>query len=214
MPSLDLIDLMKLYARRGVEDWNTACGELRGRAAKCLGTGIAEKYDQARVTIDTVYNALNANQLSFIPMPKLSKGKIDRCFFLPVREYDGVQETVAFELFLLVARTDCLAFRFEPAHRLPSTRHGYGHVQMSRTMLRKTIQVHGVPGWLPDSYPAFPLSTSDPLKMFLAMATAVHGYASGGLADLLTDIFQKAGRAVDSAGYLKELKEMLIRSVV
>lgn len=211
--SLDYVDLMKLYARQGIAHWNSAPWDLQTRARKCLGFGIAEKYEQARVTIDTIYNSRNANQLSFIPMPKLSKGGIDRCFFLPIRAYDGAEVTVAFELFLLVRRTDCLAFRFEPAHRRPSTRHGYGHVQMSRKMLRRTIEVQGIPEWLPDSYPAFPMSTSNPLKMFLAMATAVHGYADGGLEDLLGEMFQAAGRAIEIPIYRKELKEALIRLV-
>jgi hypothetical protein len=214
MSSLDYIDLMKLYARAGIADWTAAHWELRSRAMRCLGAGIAEKFEQARVTIDTIYNSQNLHQLSFIPMPKVSHGGIDRCFFLPVREYDGVEETVTFELFVLVARTDCLAFRFEPAHRLPLTRHGYGHVQMSRKMLRRTIEVLGIPQWLPNTYPAFPISTSDPLRMFLAMATAVHGYASGGLEDLLTQIFREASRALDVAPYHDELKDLLIRSTI
>lgn len=209
--SLDYVDLMKLYARRGTAEWTRAPWDLYTRAAKCLGSRIAENYKQARVTIDTIYNSRNADQMRFIPMPKLSRGQIDRCFFRPIRKYDGLEETVAFELFLLVRRTDCLAFRFEPAHRRPSTRHGYGHVQMSRKLLGN-IEVEGIPEWLPDSYPAFPISTSDPLRMFLAMATAVHGYADG-LEKLLEEMFQEAGRAIEIPIYRNLLKEMLIRSL-
>lgn len=208
---LDYIDLMKLYARRGTADWKLAPWELQTRAAKCLGFRIAENYKQARVTIDTISNLRNADQMRFIPMPKLSRGKIDRCFFRPLRKYDGIEVTVTFELFLLVRRTDCLAFRFEQAHRRRKTRHGYGHVQMSRKM-KGTIEVEGIPEWLPDSYPAFPISTSDPLRMFLAMATAVHGYADG-LEKLLDEMFQEAGRAIEIPIYRDLLKEMLIRSV-
>jgi hypothetical protein len=208
MPSLDLIDLLGLYARRGIDDWNGAAHELRKRAQVCLGTAIAENVTEAFVTIQTIYNEANANRLRFIPMPKHPKGGIERCFFLPVREIKaGGQEKVAFELFLLVARTDCLAFRFEPAHAFPST-HGYGHVQFSRKMLRRTIEVPNIPDWFPVSYPAFAISTSDPLRMFLSMATAVHGYSSG-LVSVLQDIFQTASRAADSAAYLNELKKML-----
>src|SRR5689334_972888 len=127
MPSTDYVELMKLYARRGIADWKSAAPELRLRASKCLGTAIAENETEASVTIQTFYDQNNASRLRFIPMPKHPKKGIDRCFFLPVREIQhGGTETVAFELFLLVARTDCLAFRFEPAHKGPTV-HNYGH---------------------------------------------------------------------------------------
>lgn len=206
--ALDLVDLMGLYAKRGIADWDHAHHELRKRAKECLGAaGIAQNVSEATVTINTIYNTKNGDRLKFIPMPKHNQAGIDRCFFIPVRQMEaGGQEIAHFELFLLVAQKDCLAFRFECAHASPST-HDYGHVQMSRKMLRKTIEVTGTPSWLPDSYPAFPIATSDPVRMFLAMATAVHGY-SGGLTDVLQNIFQTASRAGDSVEYLSALKEM------
>jgi len=207
MPSLDFEELMRLYARRGIADWKAAPQELRGRALRCLGTAIAENETEANVTIYTKYDPTRVNQMRFIPMPKHPKKGIERCFFLPIREVQsGGKEAVAFELFVLVARTDCLAFRFEPAHKLPSV-HNYGHVQMSRKMLRKTIEVKGIPDWLPDSYPAFPILTSEPLRAFLCMVTAVHGYENGCTA-VLQDIF--AGRASELALYLGELKKILV----
>jgi hypothetical protein len=207
MPSTDYIELMKLYARRGIADWKQAPSQLRLRALKCLGTGIAENVAEATVSIQTFYDQNNANQLRFIPMPKHPKKGIERCFFLPVREkQSGGNETVAFELFLLVAGTDCLAFRFEPAHKGPTV-HNYGHVQFSRTMLRKTIAVSGIPSWLPDTHPAFPVLTSEPLKVFLCMVTAVHGY-DGGCTTILQEMF--AGRPGELAMYLDVLRKMLI----
>lgn len=210
MSTLDPWDLMELYARRGVADWKTADSRLRKRAGECLAaTQIAAREEDAIDTIKTFYTGKNVNDLSFIPMPKPGKNPIERCFFLPIRERkpDGT-ETLALELLVLVARKDCLAFRFEPAHHATS-RHGYGHLQMNRKMVKGSIPIVGIPSWLPDSYPAFPISTSDPLKTFLAMATAVHGYASGGLPDLIVDIFQKASRASDSAIYIAELRLFL-----
>jgi len=208
MPAPDLIDLMTLYSRRGIADWRNAQGELRQRARNCLGTAIAENDAEASVTIRTIFNERNANRLRFIPMPKVPTGGIERCFFLPIRETtDKGEEIASFDLFLLVARTDCLAFRFEPAH-VPQTTHRYGHVQMSRKMLRKSIEPTGVPKWLPVSYPAFPLATSDPLRMFLSMATAIHGY-EGGVTRVLQDIFRGVGRAREVGPYLDELKKLL-----
>lgn len=207
MPSLDFDELMRLYARRGIADWRRAPYELRKRASDCLGTAIADNETEANVTINTWYDPASLNRLRFIPMPKRPKGGIERCFFLPLREIQpGGQVTVGFELFVLVARTDCLAFRFEPAHKPPSV-HNYGHVQMSRKMVRKTIEVKGIPAWLPDTHPAFPILTSEPLKVFLCMVTAVHGYDDGSTA-VLREMFD--GRPGELALYLGELKKMLV----
>lgn len=204
----DFLELMKLYARRGIDDWKSAPNELRKRAQDCLGTGIADHDYEANTTIHTIYNGTSSTQLSFIPMPKHPAGGIERCFFLPVRELaSGGQETLAFELFLLVARKDCLAFRFEPARA--ASAHNYGHMQLSRKMLKKTIEVKGIPDWLPVTYPAFPMLTSEPLKVFLCMITAVHGY-QGGSVTVLQDVFQRASRMSELAFYLAELKKMLL----
>jgi len=206
MPFLDYMELMRLYARRGIADWKIASHELRIRAFRCLGTAIADHEAEANVTINTLFNGQNANQLRFIPMPKRPKKGIDRCFFLPLREMQqGGAVTVAFELFVLVARTDCLAFRFEPAHK--ASVHNYGHVQLSRKMLRKTIDVKGIPEWVPDSHPAFPILTSEPLRVFLCMVTAVHGYDDG-CTEILREMFD--GRAGELNLYLDELKKFLV----
>lgn len=220
MPSLDVWDLMELYARRGVDDWIRANADLRRRAGDCfLATQIATSHREAIDTINAVFNGpirdgdaaslAHARSLSFIPMPKPGRHQIERCFFLPVREKIGGKEKVSFDLALLVSGRNCLAFRFEPADP-PTWRHGYGHLQMNQKMLKKMISLGGTPGvgvptWIPDSYPAFPISTSNRLRMFLAMGTAVHGYANRGFADLLVDIFQTAGRTADSTAYLAEL---------
>src|SRR3954470_23740114 len=100
MPSINFIELMQLYARRGIADWRVAPTELRVRAARCLGAAIAENETEADVTIHTIYNGANFDRLRFIPMPKRPAGGIERCFFLPLREIQaGGKERVAFELF-------------------------------------------------------------------------------------------------------------------
>jgi len=78
---------------------------------------------------------------------------------------------------------------------------------MNRQMLRKSIATV-IPQWLPVKYPAFPVSSSTSLHVFLAMLTAVHGY-SDGLVTVLRDIFRKASRAGETALYLNELKKIL-----
>jgi hypothetical protein len=213
MLAVNYIELMRLYARLGIADWKKAPYELRRRASECLGTAIAENETEAdvtiqtRVTMQTLQDENRASRLRFIPMPKRPKGGIDRCFFLPLREIrPGGEESVGFELFALVARLDCLAFRFEPAHKPPSV-HNYGHVQLSRTMVRKTIEVKGIPAWLPVRQPAFPILTSEPLRVFLCMVTAVHGY-DGGCTAILQDMFP--GRPAELRLYLDELQKFLV----
>lgn len=215
MTSPKLPSLMELYAKKGVRHWlgKETSQALRTRAEGRLGgpTQIANDEVTAVNTIGTFYDGTNASQLSLIPMPKCGKG-IERCFFLPVRRKTPVgTEEMSFELLLLVQGKKCLAFRFEPAHSVQG-RHGYGHVQMSRKMLKGNIALNEVLGWLPDSYPAFPISTSNPLKLFFAMITAVHGYESpGGLRELLIETFQEANRMPELPAYLAELRETLIR---
>lgn len=207
MPEPDLMELLHLYARRGIADWAGAPAELKKRAVECLGTDIAENEAEAGVTLSTMYNGRNMNRLRFIPMPKHPRGGAERSFFAPIREQGRAgTDRVAFDLFVLVGSKNCLAFRFEPGHPLPSA-HSYGHVQMSRMVLRRTVVTKSLP-WLPDTYPAFPLLTSEPLRMFLSMATAVHGYSTG-LVTLLRDIFQAEGRIRELGGYLELLRGML-----
>jgi hypothetical protein len=209
---LDFEDLMRLYARQGIADWRdikSTPHELQTRARDCLGWGIAQDETQAFVTIGTTYDGTNSDRLRFIPMPKRpSRPGIDRCFFLPIRTREhNYEEAVRFELFLLVTGRNCLAFRIEPPHRLSSA-HSYVHAQLSRTMLGTSHEVKGIPDWLPDKYPAFPILASKPLSVFLCMATAVHGYDTG-LVPVLQDVFQKASRASEVASYVDLLKKML-----
>lgn len=209
MLSKELSDLLWLYARRGIADWQQAPSVLRKRATECLGWEIADNEAEAVRTLNTIYNGTNAKQLRFIPMPRHPrKPGFERSFFIPVCKSNGTRLSVGFELFLLVnaSRMNCLAYRFEPAHDLPSV-HNYGHVQLSRALLHREIAARTL-NWIPDSYPAHPLYTSDPLRMFLSMATAVHGYNKGVL-DVIQRAFLEASRARDVAFYTDELRKML-----
>ena len=210
MPTVDLMGLMKDYALQGIADWRHTTltrDEVKKRARECLGpSNIADNLAEAAVTINTIYKEENANRLRFIPMPKRPRKGIDRCFFLPIRTKGASgQDVVAFDLFLLVSQMNCLAFRFEPPHKPPTT-HGYAHVQMSRKMVRKTIEPSGIPAWLPQSYPAFPVFNASPVSMFLALTTAVHGYVDG-IERLLLEIFQ--GQPAYQTLYRSELVKLL-----
>lgn len=209
MPVADLDELMKLYARRGVDEWwRDASAELRKRAPLCLGMGIADDYDQASVAIRATYAGVVNSRFRYIPMPRFPKNPgIDWAFFLPIREA-GHNGRVSFDLFLIVNGRNCIGFRFEPAH--PGlTLHGYGHVQACKAMLRSSLPLATLPPWLPDRYPAFAIATSNPLRMFLSMVTAMHGY-QGGTTRIILEIFQAASRTRDANLYLNELDALLL----
>ena len=195
-------ELMLLYSRRGLDEWNGARSDLRQIALECLSAaGIVETEHEAEAVIEG-----SSCRGMFIPMPEAGRG-FERSFFLPSIEGDRLR---ALTLFLLVnrARRDCVAFRFECAERTGS-RHGYTHVQLTRDLrvAGRTNRLQGVPEWLPASYPAFPVPARDSLELFLAMATAVHGFP-GGIDSLIVDLHQ-GGRMDRAVGYQKKLRTML-----
>jgi hypothetical protein len=205
MPGLDLRDLMLVYAKRGVAHWKGASADIKKRAGECLANRIADNVDLAARTLKMPFTRSNASNLLFIPMLKHpSNRRFEWCFFVPMWEGEE-NPTISFDLFFLVRKKDCLGFRFEPADAAGA--HDYGHVQMNRQMLGETLAVPTLP-WIPYSYPAFPTTTSDPLRMFLYMATTVHGHSSGVL-DVLLEIFRAEGRPGDAVSYAAELKKVL-----
>jgi hypothetical protein len=194
--------VLVLYARRGIDDWKNAPTEIKRRAMECLGTTIAERDSDANEVIHE-----GASKNLFIPMPRQTRGLL-WCFFLPVRERHNGELHVSFELVLIVTLKKSLGFRFEPADKQGT--HQYGHVQFNRRMLRGQKEISGIPSWIPDSYPAF-VSSSDPLRMFLSMVTAIHGYSAGvanGIGEILKHIFSRESDARAVAAYLQELREL------
>lgn len=209
MMSTEKLDtLMRLYARRGIEDWKKASSILRRKASQCLGANIADNEAEAAVTINATYNLDCPKGIRFIPMPKMTRRGIERCFFLPIRRRTSGGMNFSFDLFILVSNKNCLAFRFEPAHAQKS-RHNYPHVQPSRRLLLKSIQPNGVPEWLPDSYPAFPIPAKDPLGIFLSMTVSVHGFR-GGMDNLLPDVLRQANRSNEIRSYMQKLQDIMV----
>lgn len=180
---LDLPKLMKAYARRGIADWNNSQDASKRIAYFALANKIAQKEWEANRTIDSNLRGGADERCMFIPMPRVNHSGIMHSFFLPIHEAGKM----AFDLLLVVDSEQSLGFRFEPADP-PEWSHGYGHVQFNRSMFRKTMDVTGIPQWLPNHYPAFPIRSSEPLPMFLSMATSVHGYETG-MKQILPELF-------------------------
>ena len=119
-------------------------------------------------------------------------------------------------LFILVDRDkNSLAFRLECSSE---GSHGYSHLQLTPKLEKLGLigwgegdeQGGGLPKWLPDSYPAFPVPAENWTEMFLAMMTAVHGHR-GGVDDLIKDILREENRAQDVRKYIDVLDKMLSR---
>ena len=201
MADPDLKHIMRLYSKRGYEDWKKdTSAKHRQAVRKCFASAIADSERDVDKTIGRVFDGECHREL-FIPMPKCPSRDVDWCFFLPMNA--GNEPSPFLQLFLLIKCTgnNWLAFRFETG--APATRHGYSHVQFTRRVVNAACTFG--PQWLPCKDPAFLTPARDPLEMFLAMVVAVHG-VSGGLDTLLLEVCQEANHARE---YKQKLNRML-----
>lgn len=206
----ELEDLMSVYSRRGVTEWKEAKQDLRTKAGECLLNQIATDEDEIKSAISA-----SSTVQKFIPMPCYgSKQKgFEWSFFFPKRRRDGQMMSLVLFIFVNRARKNSVAFRFESSS---GDRHGYSHVQLTSKLPELGLAPSssedevswGVPQWLPDSYPAFPIVARNWTEMFLAMAVAVHG-RHGGFEDLIREIFREQNRPNDAQKYKDMLDEML-----
>ena len=194
--SHNLEELLLGYANRGLVEWQN-CVSAEDRQIICgrLGLKIAENKWQIQ---NAIRSPANSNSW-FIPMPKVNHRGIKHCFFIPIGS--PYENEMKFELFLVVDEQNCLGFRFEAADS--GGTHNYSHVQITPQM---TLSVKGIPLWLPESYPAFQMGSSEPLDMFLYMATSVHGYGNG-MQQLIQEIFEEHPTRIKK--YLAALAEKI-----
>ena len=178
MPN-DLEELLRHYARKGLSEWRKLSPEARKPAENLLGLKIAGNDWEIQNTLQ----ATKSTNSCFIPMPKVNHRGIERCFFLPIGSPH--ENGMKFELVLVIDKENCLGFRFETADSEGT--HNYNHVQITHQM---TLGTRGIPPWLPESYPAFPMGSAEPLDMFLYMATSVHGYGDG-VQRVIREIYQE-----------------------
>jgi hypothetical protein len=208
-----LIDLMRRYGKLGIESWKSVKQLDKDNISKRLDWKIAESIYDVTSTIDAYFDETKILKLKaktrFIPMPCTANDFV-HAFFLPLREKDSkTVDRFSFDLFLIVDGDNSIGLRWEPSDS-PSNSHGYGHVQLCRSMVRGTTKSSGIPNWMPKSYPAIPISTSDPLHMFLSMATSVHGYEQR-MSKLIQDIYPEG---VIRKECLNELSGFLLAKIV
>ncbi len=202
----EVIKGMEAYALLGFSEWNNETDLIQKRERLRLKQKVVANEWALRAQIRNVTNTnFDGDATSFMPIRRCRHDGINRCFFLPRRV--GNDGSLAFDLVFFVTQHEELAFRFEPADP-PDYSHNYPHVQFSRMVAGRRVKLDGVPCWIPDSYPAFPLPSSEPLRLFLAMLVTVHG-RSGGAEKVIRDMFQRANRPRLAVGYLQTLREML-----
>lgn len=195
---MEINQLMRRYAWKGVGEWSRADQGLQKNAHICVGGRIAENPTQANLALDVRHN--NDPRARFIPMPRLRCPSVDvGFFFAPVCQGN----VVSFDL-VCVAGSICFGLRFEPPGE---GTHRYAHFQFTSNMLGKAHPLSGMPP-LPESYPAFPTGTSDTVQLFLYLVTAVHGYHGGAL-ELLGEIFREASMTHHLAEYTETMRRVL-----
>jgi hypothetical protein len=186
VPESDLQQLLTAYAVHGVTQWQSVDQKTQLKVRAILELPIAENDWAVRAAVGRLFGpkATVPEKIELLPMPLRAGGDIKYAFFLPQARKVAtgfLSDPFAFELVLLMSvdteKPEVLAFRYEPADDNGSgdDSHAYGHVQMCTKLFRKTLPTKA-PGWLPTSYPAHPLGTSDSLLLFLSMMTALHGY--------------------------------------
>ncbi len=203
---MDYMELMRGYAITGVRDWKSKAPEsIRKNALECLAHRYLAEEEQY---IDNILRQEKSSPSPrFIPMPRpgfrrSTKKRFQWTFFAPV----GLDDIMSFELLILYEKRQCLAFRLEPGH--PESRsHNYTHIQFNQDLYKKRIQVAGIPPFISDSFPAFPLPGSDAISLFFAMIVAVHGYQ--GTLNIIQRVFQAGSGSEKVSKYLIHLRNLL-----
>jgi hypothetical protein len=157
-------------------------------------------------------------EFGFLPMPKPGGNEIEVGFFVPRFRYLPKAKFVCDYCLLLWREMPnsgsgkVAAFRLETPDQ---GAHSYSHVQLSRSVRNPDFDCD-LPKWMPDSYPAFPLVSESPVGMFLATATALHGYdrndATTYVAGMLRKAMAQGASAARGARLVSELNRMWPRS--
>ena len=193
-----LNELVLPYAKLGVREWAKQNSEVRRRAER-LRVEIAD-ISNVQNAVMSPFKADGQSELALIPMP-CSPRSVSCAFFAPIR---ASATGLSFDLVVL-NNGGQIAFRFEPRDTLPTTTHGYEHVQLSKSIGHRTRSLPQSPDWLPDSYPCFPIRGDCVASRFLTMAIAMHGYPIG-IDNVLQQIFQnRPKQAKDYLGFIRHL---------
>ena len=203
--SASIDELLLAYARLGLQHWASVSLSVK-RRARNVRVDIATQPAAAENAVTNPFRpfAANGNPMRLIPMP-CKQNKVYAAFFAPGVGGAG-PAGLSFDLVVLSQQGSPFAFRFEPGSDYSTTRHGYDHVQLNESLGKRQVPMEGAVSPLPTTYPAFPIPSKDPVKRFLTLAVAMHGYPSG-VDQVLDDAFK--GRANRQKTYLEITKAIM-----
>ena len=209
---MEIEDLMRSYALRGVQEWVDSKVSLGQTVVeRILGARIANSEELA---LAAVLAPGGDEGNDFIPVPALNLKDIQWAFFKPLQDAKNQQWT--FDLVLLLPERQAspsatttpryVGFRLEPAHE--GRRHAYGHVQLSAGFggRRRRVKPEEPSDWLPTSIPAFPVPGTCSLDRFLMLIVALHGFPRR-TTGVLTDLY--AERPARMQEYIQRVKSLL-----
>lgn len=200
-------ELAIAYARLGVEHWHQASPRVESRAKRVIGIDIATVED---VAVHAIANPARPNghrRLTLIPMPCRQR-RVDAAFFVPYLIGAVNLERMSFNLVVLMQQA-AITFRFEPgSDQYPDSRHGYDHIQLSKTLGPDRVDLTSPVSPLPTTYPAVPSLSEDAVTRFLAMVVSMHGYPEGSL-DIIMEAF--GGEASKWKTYVDLTKSMFTK---
>ena len=202
--SVSIDELLLAYARLGLQHWASESPRVKKRA-RTIGVDIATQRAVAERAVTSPFrpSARNGVPMKLIPMP-CKQNRVFAAFFAPWVGGTG-PAGLSFDLVVLLQQGSPYAFRFEPGSQYSTAAHGYDHVQLNESLGQRHVPLGGAPSQLPTTYPAFPIRSGDPVRRFLAMAVAMHGYPSG-VDDVLDRAFK--GRPNKRKRYLNITKAM------
>ena len=158
-------ELLLAYARLGIDHWRNTSPRVKNKARK-IGVDIASNQEAAtRVVVSPyVVNKSPDNYLKLIPMP-CEQRRVYAAFFTlwQSNATSPNPQSLAFDLIVLSQQGPAITFRLEPANLDHKTRHGYDHIQLSKTLARRSVSLKDALSVLPTTYPAFPIPAKDPL---------------------------------------------------
>lgn len=97
----NLKELMKLYARIGIADWQDAPDATKQVARFAIPNRIAEEEWEGFQTIDANLKGGSDERNKFIPMPMVNHRDILHCFFSPIK-LEGEMASISFLLLMTI----------------------------------------------------------------------------------------------------------------
>lgn len=183
-PSLaDFCEIVKKYALHGLYHFDRMGSAKRNLIQARIPPMMLELNKQRLEIKFKSVGSGTPQDFDFIPMPPPESGaKFDAAFFVP-RFTLGQDNTFSCAFCLLLWKDHrevnshgkqgrTYSFRVEP---IELGSHAYAHLQLSRDVDRPSLPTD-LPSWMCTSYPAFPIHSSSPLRMFLTALVAIHGY--------------------------------------